>query len=72
MVVSIRPANSTRDYSTTELILFSSISNVTVTFKVTVTFGYPRFFNHFNNLSVDQQLITSSFNAPARLAMATP
>ncbi len=33
---------------------------------------YPLFFNHFNNLSVDQQLITSSFNTPARLAMATP
>ena len=33
---------------------------------------YFLFFNHFNNLSVDQQLMTSFFVSQARRAMATP
>lgn len=33
---------------------------------------HPLLFNHFSNLSVDQQLITSFFVSQARRAMATP
>jgi hypothetical protein len=32
----------------------------------------PRFFNHLNNLSGGQQLITSALVSQARRAMATP
>ena len=32
----------------------------------------PRFSSHETNFFVDQQLMTSSFVSPARLAVATP